>query len=335
MSQNHAAPGSFLLGTLLGAALVATAWLASTRQLLGTSQRNGSSTNTRTPKKKGKKHLKRGQGPEGKDVSENQTDPFSGRTREVLQQDAVEWLKGLETGLPPNSCILTGVPDVHEVDPEGKLGMEGWEAWFREVVQLMLNKLPDDSLAIFMQTDVKQLSEGGGGVSQGGNASGSGGANNKGKYWRWVDKSHLAISAAEGIPGTRLLWHKIIFSGNMSAGAGRNSGVAGYSHYLCFTKGDKPESMDSFPFPDVLRKGLATWVSGSGIQSLLEVVSHLKARGCTTLVDPFCGEGAVLAIANYYGMDAIGVEITKKRAKVAMKQDGARLVAAEAEESNA
>ena len=33
-----------------------------------------------------------------------------------------------------------------------------------------------------------------------------------------------------------------------------------------------------------------------------------------TVVDPFCGEGMVLAVANAMGCDAIGVELNGKRA---------------------
>jgi tRNA G10 N-methylase Trm11 len=33
------------------------------------------------------------------------------------------------------------------------------------------------------------------------------------------------------------------------------------------------------------------------------------------VVDPFCGLGSVLAVANSMGLDAIGVEIVAKRAR--------------------
>ena len=45
-----------------------------------------------------------------------------------------------------------------------------------------------------------------------------------GSYWRWLDKSHLALFAADQVPEVRLLWHKIIFSGKLGAG-GRSGGV--------------------------------------------------------------------------------------------------------------
>ncbi|MEI8255492.1 MAG: SAM-dependent methyltransferase, partial [Deltaproteobacteria bacterium] len=35
---------------------------------------------------------------------------------------------------------------------------------------------------------------------------------------------------------------------------------------------------------------------------------------CRTVLDPFCGIGSMLAVANAHGMDAVGVELSAKRA---------------------
>jgi DNA modification methylase len=40
----------------------------------------------------------------------------------------------------------------------------------------------------------------------------------------------------------------------------------------------------------------------------------LKHTQCRTVVDPFCGIGSMLAVANAQGLDAIGVELSAKRA---------------------
>jgi tRNA G10 N-methylase Trm11 len=37
----------------------------------------------------------------------------------------------------------------------------------------------------------------------------------------------------------------------------------------------------------------------------------------TTIVDPFCGRGTVLAVANALGLDAVGVELGGKRCRIA------------------
>ena len=36
---------------------------------------------------------------------------------------------------------------------------------------------------------------------------------------------------------------------------------------------------------------------------------------CRVVVDPFCGMGTMLAVANAHGLDAIGVELSQKRAR--------------------
>jgi hypothetical protein len=43
----------------------------------------------------------------------------------------------------------------------------------------------------------------------------------------------------------------------------------------------------------------------------------LENTATRTVVDPFCGVGTVLAVANELGMDAVGVELNKKRARKA------------------
>ncbi|CAJ1433826.1 unnamed protein product [Effrenium voratum] len=176
-------------------------------------------------------------------------------------------------------------------------------------VKLILEKLPPKGRAIFMQTDVKVTKDG----SHGRNAKG-------GSYWQWLDKSHLALAAASQLPRARLLWHRIIFSGKLSGG-GRSGFSAGYTHYLCFTNDDWEESLDR-GFPDVIRKGMATWTSGSGVHAVEQACSYLKSCGCRVVVDPFCGEGTVLAVANALQLEALGVERHQKRARQATALDG-------------
>jgi tRNA G10 N-methylase Trm11 len=39
--------------------------------------------------------------------------------------------------------------------------------------------------------------------------------------------------------------------------------------------------------------------------------------GARVIVDPFCGRGSVLAVANALGLDAIGVDVGAKRCRAA------------------
>lgn len=236
--------------------------------------------------------------------------------REVRCEDALPWLRS--TRLPPRFGVLTGVPDIHELD--SKLSIEGYIEWFQTVVRLVLQAIPEDGRAIFMQTDVKVTRDG----QHGRNASG-------GSYWQWLDKAYLALQAASQVPRARLLWHRVIFSGKLQAG-GRSGFSAGYTHYLCFTTGDTDEALDRGAFPDVIRKGLSTWTSGSGAHAVQLACSYLKAQGIQTVVDPFCGEGSVLAIANAVGLSSLGLEKSAKRARQAETLDGTALLQADREE---
>jgi tRNA G10 N-methylase Trm11 len=46
------------------------------------------------------------------------------------------------------------------------------------------------------------------------------------------------------------------------------------------------------------------------------LVASLDAR---VVVDPFCGFGSILAAANAHGLDAIGVELSRRRAAKARR----------------
>ncbi|CAK9082248.1 unnamed protein product [Durusdinium trenchii] len=196
--------------------------------------------------------------------------------RTVLCEDAIAWLQSI-SALPTGSCVLTGVPDIHELD---NITLAGYVEWFQMTVKLILEKLPAQSRAIFMQTDVKVTKDG----NHGRNAKG-------GTYWQWLNK-------------------------------------AGYTHYLCFTNDEADESLDR-GFPDVIRKGLSTWTSGAGVNSVELACNYLKSCGCRIVVDPFCGEGAVLAVANALQLQALGVEHSQKRARQARCLDGQALLEAD------
>jgi tRNA G10 N-methylase Trm11 len=48
-------------------------------------------------------------------------------------------------------------------------------------------------------------------------------------------------------------------------------------------------------------------------------VAFCASVGATTIIDPFCGMGSVLAAANARGLAAIGVELSRRRAGKARK----------------
>ena len=154
--------------------------------------------------------------------------------------------------------------------------------------ELVLAATPDEGVTIFYQTDIKRD-----GV--------------------WVDKGQLCHRAAQQ-RGCALLWHRVV----CRRPAGQpNFGRPAFSHLLCYSRGVRDQPSPAYP--DVLpATGKMTWSQAMGLEACKlackYVLSHTSTR---TIVDPFCGWGSVLAVANALGMNAVGVELAKKRAKKA------------------
>lgn len=204
-------------------------------------------------------------------------------TRVVHQGDGVAWLRA--AALPPDHAIVTSLPDHSEVPA---LGFEGWRAWFVEAAALACRSVADDAVAVFFQTDVKH--EG-----------------------RWIDKGYLVSRGAEEAQSS-LLWHKVVCR---AAPGTTKFGRPAYAHLLCFSRALRLSPAASSP--DVLpRLGEMPWARAMGTEACEAVCSFLLAHTrCRAVVDPFCGHGTVLAVANRRGLDAVGVELSRKRAEKA------------------
>lgn len=203
--------------------------------------------------------------------------------RTVHCAEALAWLKG--QGTLDGCSVVTSLPDNSEL-PD--LSFDQWQVWFTEAARLTMAKTPDHGVTVFYQTDVKR--EG-----------------------RWVDKGFLCLKAAEA-SGTALLWHKIVCrypSGTVTFGR------AAYAHLLCFSRGQKLDL--SKASADVLPSdGDALWTRGMPIDTCLWACRYVLEQTPTrTVVDPFCGRGTVLAAANTIGLDAVGVELSNRRARQA------------------
>lgn len=200
--------------------------------------------------------------------------------------DGVAWLRERGT-LPDDHSVITSLPDSSEVPA---LGFEGWRKWFSETSALICDAVAPSAAAIFFQTDVK-------------------------RDGAWVDKAYLVQRGAEAA-GAALLWHKVV----CRAPAGTTTfGRPAYAHLLCFSKALRLEKGQSTA--DVLpRLGEMTWARAMGVEACVAAVrflaEHAKARA---IVDPFCGLGTALAVANALGLDGVGVELSAKRAEKARK----------------
>lgn len=204
-------------------------------------------------------------------------------TRVVHHGDGIAFLA---TPLPADHAIITSLPDHSELPA---LGFAGWRTWFVDTVALACRAVADDAVAIFYQTDVKHDG-------------------------RWVDKGHLVHLGADAA-NAHLLWHKIVCRvppGNTTFGR------PAYAHCICVSRTRRLEAGASTP--DVLPSlGTMSWSRAMGAAACEMAVAFAASIGATTIVDPFCGVGSALAAANAAGLDAIGVEISRRRASRARR----------------
>jgi len=73
------------------------------------------------------------------------------------------------------------------------------------------------------------------------------------------------------------------------------------------------------PIPDIIvDPGHQPWVRAMGVRAAAHAVRFARDHGgARVIVDPFCGVGTVLAVANTFGLPALGVEKNRKRAEQA------------------
>ena len=178
------------------------------------------------------------------------------------------------------ACAVTSLPDISEVG----LTLPVWREWFLAAVQLVVAAVPDDSVAIFFQSDIK-------------------------RDGCWIDKGALVMSAAEAA-GARVLFHKLICRrppGTLTLGR------PGYTHLIAVSRALR--CPDVLPIPDIITDaGRQPWVRAMGVRAAAHAVRFARDQAAAKVIfDPFCGVGTVLAVANRLGLDALGVEKAKKR----------------------
>jgi hypothetical protein len=205
--------------------------------------------------------------------------------REVHHAEALAWLA--EHPAQEGTSVVTSLPDLSEVPA---LGFEGWRAWFLDAAERVMAWLPADGLAIFYQSDVRR----------------------KGS---WVDKGYLIARAAEAA-GADMVWHKVVCRkppGTITHGR------AGYAHLLCFSREARP--VPRHWGPDVIvEAALLPWSKAMGVAACRAACRFLLEESQTRrVVDPFCGRGTALAVANEFGFDAVGIDLGTRACRHARK----------------
>lgn len=224
--------------------------------------------------------------------------------REVICSDAIKWLEDSpDYGLM--GSVFTSLPDISELPPfhndiSNSVGVhkqineiKSYKKWFRDTVGLILSKLPTGSYAIFLQSDVRVQDK-------------------LGNVIDWIDKSYLCSCAAE-TTGCAMLWHKISIINSVDH---PSTGRPTYSHLLCYARQTGYKHTSSLT-PDVFHRGDMVWPRAIGLDSCILGLEFLKASEVQCVIDPFCGQGTVLAVANAFGMKSIGVDLSAKRCRKA------------------
>ncbi len=209
-------------------------------------------------------------------------------TREVVVDDAIAFLRGREF---PRCSFVSSIPDVSETG----MAFAAWEQWFSDTARLLVEKTPVDGLLVLTQTDIR-------------------------KDGVWVDKGFMVQRAAHDA-GALFLSRKVIC--RKPAGSVSASRVS-FTHLLVFSRGIKIDGARPEVIPDVLADGGAvTWTRGLGERAALACVDVVARYAPSpggvpaTIVDPFCGEGMVLAAANHRGFPSLGCERHARRAEKA------------------
>ncbi len=203
--------------------------------------------------------------------------PNTGVQRIVHHEDAIGWL--LAKGRIAGASIITSLPDVSELP---SLGFDGWRRWFVDAAALSMECASDDGVAIFFQSDIRH-------------------------HGAWIDKGAMVTEAAQRT-GMTPLFHKIVC--RLPPGT-PTSGRASYAHLLGFSRTPRPPRRAT---PDVLADGgFRPGKKAMGVNACKEACEFVRRDTSNhTVVDPFCGWGTVLAVANALGLHAVGVDHSER-----------------------
>lgn len=206
-------------------------------------------------------------------------------SRTVHHGDAIAWLRA--AGRLAGASVVTSLPDLSEMPVRD---YAGWRRWFEDAATLVMDSVSDAGVAVFFQSDVKY--EG-----------------------LWVDKGVLVARAAERA-GMGPLFHKIVCrkpAGTVSFSR------ASYSHLQGFARRLRPSGRHASAdvLPDA---GYVPGRKAMGVEACLLACRFVLAETTTrTVVDPFCGWGTVLAVANALGLHAVGVDLSARMCRRARK----------------
>jgi hypothetical protein len=198
--------------------------------------------------------------------------------RTIHQAEALAWLG--ERGKLVDASVVTSLPDISEIPG---ITFEARCRWFEDAAATVMRAVPNLGVAIFFQSDIRHAG-------------------------LWVDKGAMVARAALGAGG-HLLFHRIVCRHPPGT---HSTGRATYSHLLGFSPVPRPPTGHAYAdvIPDA---GFMPGTKAMGVTACLEACRFVLQETSTRLiVDPFCGWGTVLAVANALGMNAEGVDLSAR-----------------------
>ena len=203
--------------------------------------------------------------------------------RVVYCRDTLTWFRNRTAGWLDS--VIVSFPGSTDVVPAIKT-MAEYASWYREVAGLICANVAPNGYAIFHCTD--QRYDG-----------------------RLMDKAALLHSVAEAT-GLETIWHKIALRRDIGK---TDLYRPTFGHLICFSK----EGKSGLATPDVIAPEKLPWASGVSIGAMRTACEFVQRQGARYVVDPLCGFGTTLAVANALGLDAVGIDINVERCEAARR----------------
>lgn len=190
----------------------------------------------------------------------------------IICADAFEWLLANRD----QGSILTSLPDASEI---GLTDLNKYDDWVRRAATEIFASASEGCPVIFIQTDRR-------------------------KDGRQFSKANLLINIAQE-QGWFLLWHKI----ELTAEVGKsNLYRPTFRNMICFGRGKMSAGQAT---PDVVAKSKRLYDMAFGFEAARACLEFCK-KFSNHVLDPFCGYGTVLHVAEELGMNSVGVDIDPK-----------------------
>jgi len=202
-------------------------------------------------------------------------------SRKIIVADSMKWLALQKSQSIPN--VITGICDMDEI---GLTDINKYLDFFNRIAQLIFEKTNPNGYAIFIQTDRKIERS-------------------------WIDKSLLLSTIAQK-NGFKMVWHKIVLHRDVDA---TDLHRPGYAHMVCYTK----NGTSGAATPDIIPVSQRLYKNGTPVEAAVRAIEFVKryTKSEPCVVDPFVGQGTIVAIANAYGLNAIGIDIDSQQARKA------------------